>query len=596
MAEPEKFQHYDVLKKADGSLLELGRGAMGVTYKAFDTNLRMHVALKVINNANMDSEVARQRFLREARAAAALRHPNVASVFHLGNDADCVFYAMEFVDGETVDARLRREGPIPVAQALEIALQVTKALIAAERQKLVHRDLKPANIMLQNEGDGEIVVKVIDFGLAKAAKNEGADTSTLTQGGFLGTPHFASPEQLEEREVDIRSDIYSLGVTLWCMLLGKTPFSGSLAQVMSQHLYKPVPVEQLTGFPPEVVALLNRMLEKDAGNRPQTAADLKRELDAVMQTLSATPGIGASPTQAAPALGANLDTMNTLGEMPTIGDTQAPGMNIQSSAASSTGAPPVVQAPAPAPPPTLIEPRRTFGSRILIASLLLGAAGVGAWLITNERRAQLPEVRPAPTSKPLTSTTPPPSPTPIVTPAPAPPPPPPTPAPTPKPTPLPTPDPEVQYKAKMLEANAMAAGNRWPEAMSAYLALVHSHPEKPEPVQRLDALCSRLIRDESPLQPAAMEPDMFANLRAPLDAAARLEVTSALVLLAQNIRQTDTARALGLFDTAAAADNVPAMRQGGLLDSRAAGRHGAGRVTFRARRKARRCAEQLSRG
>lgn len=113
----------------------------------------------------------------------------------------------------------------------------------------------------------------------------------------------------------------------------------------------------------------------------------------------------------------------------------------------------------------------------------------------------------------------------------------------------------------------MAAGNRWPEAMSAYLALMHSHPEKPEPVQRLDALCSRLIRNESPLQPTAMEPDMFANLRAPLDAAAKLEVTSALVLLAQNIRQTDAARALGLFDTAAAAGNVPAMRQGGLLYS-----------------------------
>ena len=188
MAEPEKFQHYEVQRKPDGSLYELGRGAMGVTYKAFDTNLRIDVALKVISPAFLGSDVARQRFLREARSAAALRHANVASVFHLGNEGDTCFYAMEFVEGETVDARLRREGPLPVRTALEIALQVTRALTAADKQKLVHRDLKPSNIMLQSEDDGAIAVKVIDFGLAKAVDKESAGDLTLTQGGFLGTP------------------------------------------------------------------------------------------------------------------------------------------------------------------------------------------------------------------------------------------------------------------------------------------------------------------------------------------------------------------------------------------------------------------------
>src|SRR5262249_59935245 len=110
MAEAERYQHYEVLRRDDGSLWELGRGAMGITYKAFDTNLRCAVALKVINNAYLNSDVARQRFLREARAAAALRHQNVASVFHLGSDQDSYFYAMEFIDGQTVDSYMAAKG------------------------------------------------------------------------------------------------------------------------------------------------------------------------------------------------------------------------------------------------------------------------------------------------------------------------------------------------------------------------------------------------------------------------------------------------------------------------------------------------------
>jgi len=172
MPEAENYQHYQVLRREDGSLWELGRGAMGITYKAFDTNLRCTVALKVINNTYLDSEIARQRFLREARAAAALRHQNVASVFHLGSDHDSYFYAMEYIDGQTVDAYMAAKGKMEPVEALRICLQVTRALAAAARQQLVHRDLKPANLMLVDE-DGEKIVKVIDFGLAKTAKREG---------------------------------------------------------------------------------------------------------------------------------------------------------------------------------------------------------------------------------------------------------------------------------------------------------------------------------------------------------------------------------------------------------------------------------------
>ena len=289
MAEPVRFQHFEVPIRGDGSLHELGRGAMGITYKAFDTNLRCFVALKVINAAYLSSDVARQRFLREARAAAALRHPNVATVFHLGEEGGDCFYAMEYVDGETVEAMMKREGAIPAPTALEIVIQVARALGAAQKQGLVHRDIKPSNLMIVREDEGEFTIKVIDFGLAKSAGGSaGEEAATLTVGGFLGTPHFASPEQLEERDLDVRSDIYSLGVTLYYMLAGRAPFSGSLAQVMSQHLHREPPLETLSDQPREVVDLLRHMLAKDASGRPQTPADLRREVEACLAVLKAS--------------------------------------------------------------------------------------------------------------------------------------------------------------------------------------------------------------------------------------------------------------------------------------------------------------------
>lgn len=277
MEEVLKFEHYEVLRKPEGGPWELGRGAMGVTYKALDTSLRNFVALKVIGGAHLQSPMARERFLREARSAAALRHPNVAAVYHLGVEGDVVFYAMEFLDGETVEQRMKRDGAVDPLRALEIADQVCRALAAAEERALVHRDIKPANLMLVRDEDEGLLVKVIDFGLAKAAEGS-EDAATLTVAGFLGTPHFASPEQLEEKPLDTRSDLYSLGATLWYMLAGKTPFSGSLAQVMSQHLSVPPPFESLVGLPEPLVALLGRLMAKDPAARPQSAAAARAEI------------------------------------------------------------------------------------------------------------------------------------------------------------------------------------------------------------------------------------------------------------------------------------------------------------------------------
>ncbi len=304
MAEPVRFQHFEVPLRDDGSLFELGRGAMGITYKAFDTNLRCFVALKVINAAYLGSDVAKQRFLREARAAAALRHPNVATVFHLGEEGGNCFYAMEFVEGETVEALMKRGGAIPADAALEIGLQVARALGAAQKQGLVHRDIKPSNLMLVRDDEGELTVKVIDFGLAKSTAGGAEETAALTVSGFLGTPHFASPEQLEERDLDVRSDIYSLGVTLYYMLAGRAPFSGSLAQVMSQHLHREPPLERLASQHPMVLDLLRHMLAKDAAARPQTPLDLRHEMEACLAAVRAAPA-------AAPALPVDPENFET---------------------------------------------------------------------------------------------------------------------------------------------------------------------------------------------------------------------------------------------------------------------------------------------
>jgi serine/threonine protein kinase len=211
MASAERFDHYQVATHSDGTPVELGRGAMGVTFKASDTVLGNDVALKVIDTRIAAHPEARERFLREARAAARLRHPNVASVFYYGvrkSDGQC-FYAMELIEGETLEARLRRVGPLPTALALEVIAQVASALVAAEAQGLVHRDLKPDNLML---ADGpEPTVKVIDFGLAKAAATARSEVD-LTHGGFVGTPAFASPEHRPNRIDQLRFHrLYKVG-------------------------------------------------------------------------------------------------------------------------------------------------------------------------------------------------------------------------------------------------------------------------------------------------------------------------------------------------------------------------------------------------
>ncbi|HTD54387.1 MAG TPA: serine/threonine-protein kinase, partial [Silvibacterium sp.] len=231
-----RFENYELMVDERGTPIELGRGAMGITYKAFDVDLRCPVTLKVINKRYVGEESARRRFLREARAAASLHHTNVASVFHLGRSGPDYFYAMEFVEGETLESLIKRSGRLDTKLALEITTQVASGLAAVHKEKLVHRDIKPTNIMVRLEDGGAVTAKIIDLGLAKATVHEtGSQTAISALGGFAGTPEFASPEQFAGVGVDIRSDLYSLGVTLWQMLTGRTPFEGMPAEVMHQH-------------------------------------------------------------------------------------------------------------------------------------------------------------------------------------------------------------------------------------------------------------------------------------------------------------------------------------------------------------------------
>ena len=289
-----RYEHYEILRREDGTLWSLGSGAMGATYKAFDTRLHCVVALKVIHTALLAERPAfRERFLREARAAASVRHPNIAAVFHLGEttDGQC-FYAMEFIDGETLAERVRRRGPMPPLQALEVALQVTQALIVAGQADLIHRDIKPANIMLANTGTvdlsggsdsvgGSTLAKVIDFGLARSITPT-TDQPLTVVGDFVGTPHYASPEQLagDDDPIDSRSDIFSLGSTLWYLLTGKQPFAGRSFDEIQKLQHQALPVAQLreANVPEPVIALLRAMLAENPAKRPQTPAALAERI------------------------------------------------------------------------------------------------------------------------------------------------------------------------------------------------------------------------------------------------------------------------------------------------------------------------------
>jgi serine/threonine protein kinase len=305
---PKRFEHYELVKGEDGKPIELGRGAMGITYKAFDVDLRCPVTLKVISERYLGDESARLRFLREARAAASVRHPNVAWVLHLGRTGQDYFYAMEFVEGETLDRLIKRSGRLDVKLALAIATQVAGGLAAVHEQHLVHRDIKPTNIMVRLKEEGGVTAKIIDLGLAKTVDESASEAGISSPGTFAGTPEFASPEQFAGVSVDIRADLYSLGVTLWVMVTGQTRFQGRLADVMYQHQRAPLPLGQLKDVPQPVVVLLEKLLEKDPAQRFQTPNELLKAVPTIIGAIDARRRITRQSLQETPSTASRVGT------------------------------------------------------------------------------------------------------------------------------------------------------------------------------------------------------------------------------------------------------------------------------------------------
>ncbi len=262
----------------------LGVGGMGVVLKARDPSIDRDVAIKVLPQELSADENTLQRFLAEAKSAGRLSHANAVTIYEVAQEGPIHYLAMEVVSGGSAGDRVQASGAYPAAEATRIVAEASKGLAAAHKQGLVHRDVKPANLLLTEEGE----VKVADFGLAKRAENR---SMMMTQDGHLvGTPYYMSPEQCEGKEVDARSDVYSLGATYYSLLTGRCPFedSGSVVQVMYAHCHAgpPDPREFSQSVPLACAAISQRAMSTQPSDRYQTMDEMRSDLDAVLAAMS----------------------------------------------------------------------------------------------------------------------------------------------------------------------------------------------------------------------------------------------------------------------------------------------------------------------
>jgi eukaryotic-like serine/threonine-protein kinase len=266
----------------------IGVGGMGVVYLAWDERLGRKVALKLLPQSMVANEAQLGRLKREARTASALNHPNIVTIHDIGEVDSIHYVATEFIEGTTLRERMTK-GPIPPTEAMDIAAQVASALCVAHRAGIVHRDIKPENIMLRPDG----YVKVLDFGIAKLAQQETLGTTTVPrpqvatqQSMVLGTTRYMSPEQAMAQQVDARSDLWSLGVVLYEMLAGRTPFEGETATNVIAAIFDsdPQPLKyRVPIVPPALQSLVDRSLRKDPAERYQTAEEMLSELRAIKE-------------------------------------------------------------------------------------------------------------------------------------------------------------------------------------------------------------------------------------------------------------------------------------------------------------------------
>jgi serine/threonine protein kinase len=259
----------------------IGKGGMGTVFKAVDSRLGRTVALKVISHKSGAGD-EKIRFFREAKAASALNHPNIVTIYEYDSDEALDFIAMEYIPGQTLHALLASEHPLPMKTLLGYALQSARAIAAAHAAGIVHRDLKTKNIMVTAEG----TVKVLDFGLAKQSGLGGPETQS---GAVMGTPGYMSPEQAKGEPADYRSDIFSFGVILYEIACGRRPFTG---EDLPSTLYAVVhldPPPVTPAAPKALAALIERCLSKNSEDRPQSMEEVCRELAAMVDTFPAGP-------------------------------------------------------------------------------------------------------------------------------------------------------------------------------------------------------------------------------------------------------------------------------------------------------------------
>ena len=303
----QQLSHYRLIEK-------IGEGGMGVVWKAEDTRLHRHVALKFVPERKERDRQAVDRHLREARAASALNHPHICSIYDIGEWEGRHFIVMELLEGRSLRQHIQGK-PLEIEEAIDLVIQVSDALAAAHTKGIIHRDIKPANIMVAADGSGAPQAKILDFGLAKLAANaavelgEDDETQTIadmtTPGTVVGTASYMSPEQALGKQLDHRTDVFSLGVALYEMVTARRPFDGETSAAVFDAILNrapTAPVELNADVPAELEQIINKALEKDPALRYQSAADLGADLKRLRRD-SSVGGVASRPSSGGAGLG-----------------------------------------------------------------------------------------------------------------------------------------------------------------------------------------------------------------------------------------------------------------------------------------------------